>query len=210
MPLQTIRAVFAVLEMSLALDARWRGGELDRIVDHRHAALVGQLARRLEETGWVVHAEVSFSVYGERGSIDLLAWHLGMRALLVSEVKSSLNSVEETLRRHDVKVRLGPTIARERFGLRATTCARLLVLPDESTARRRVAAHATVLARSYPIRGSAARSWLRAPISDAALLLFLSPARGGRSVQSAGAGHRVRASRKTVLDGRSRAGRVPG
>ncbi len=140
MPLQTIRAVFAVLEMSLALDARWRGGELDRIVDHRHAALVGQLARRLEETGWVVHAEVSFSVYGERGSIDLLAWHLGMRALLVSEVKSSLNSVEETLRRHDVKVRLGPTIARERFGLRATTCARLLVLPDEfdgpSTRRR--------------------------------------------------------------------------
>ncbi len=209
MPLRIVRSVFAVPEMSLALEARWRGGELDRIVDHRHAALVGHLAGRLEAAGWVVQVEVSFSVCGERGSIDLLAWHAGTRAHLLSEVRSSLNAVEETLRRHDVKVRLGPAIARERFGWSATTCSRLPVMPDESTARRRVAALGVVLARSYPIRGPAARSWIRAPTGEAALLLFLSPARGGRRGHSAGARHRIRASRKAALDDRSRAGRVP-
>jgi hypothetical protein len=55
-------------------------------------------------------------VFGERGSIDLLAWHESSRTLLVIELKTELTSVEETLRRHDSKVRLAPGIARERFG----------------------------------------------------------------------------------------------
>jgi hypothetical protein len=40
---------------------------------------------------------VTFSIYGERGSIDLLAWHSETRTLLVVELKSELTSIEETL-----------------------------------------------------------------------------------------------------------------
>ena len=95
---------------------RWRGGDIDRVADEGHAALVGRVASMLEGLGWQVGPEVSFSVFGERGSIDLLAWHPTARILLVIEVKTSLNSVEEMLRRQDVKVRLAAGIANERFG----------------------------------------------------------------------------------------------
>src|SRR4029079_17838803 len=81
-------------------------GDIDRVADEGHAALVGLVAALLEGLGWQVRPEVSFSVFGERGSIDLVAWHPTARILLVVEVKTSLNSVEETLRRHDLKVRL--------------------------------------------------------------------------------------------------------
>ncbi|HEY4190087.1 MAG TPA: hypothetical protein VGM28_06685, partial [Candidatus Limnocylindrales bacterium] len=56
-------------------------------------------------------------IYGERGSIDILAWHAATRTLLIVEVKTEIASAEEMLRRHDAKVRLGPAIGRERFGI---------------------------------------------------------------------------------------------
>jgi hypothetical protein len=78
----------------------------------------------------------------------LLAWHARTRTLLVIELKSELTSVEETLRRHDVKMRLASRIALERFRWQAAIVGRLLVLPDERTARRRVAADFGVLGRT--------------------------------------------------------------
>ena len=65
-------------------------------------------AALLEAEGWLTAAEVTYSGYGERGSIDLLAFHPATRTLLVVEVKTEIASVEETLRRHDAKVRLAP------------------------------------------------------------------------------------------------------
>ena len=32
---------------------------------------------------WIVEPEVSFSIYGERGVIDILAWHPTSRILLL-------------------------------------------------------------------------------------------------------------------------------
>ena len=195
MPLGLVRAVLGALEMELQLVARWRGGELDRLVDEGHAILVGVTSSLLEALGWEVQVEVSFSVYGERGSIDLLAWHAATRTLLVVEVKTSLNSVEETLRRLDVKVRLAARIARERLGWDAAATAFALVLPDSATSRRRVGRHARVLDRAFPTRGRAARAWLKAPVRSAGLLLFLSDApRAGVSRQIAPR-QRVRTSR---------------
>ena len=170
-----VRRVLRALEIDLALDARWRGGELDRLADEDHAALVGRIAQVLEAAGWSVRAEVSYSIYGERGSIDLRAWHLGSRILLVVEVKTTLNSVEETLRRHDAKVRLAGVIAKERFGWEPTAVARLLALPDETTARRRVARHEAVLRRTYGLRAREVRRWLRDPMGGPGMLTFLSP-----------------------------------
>jgi hypothetical protein len=133
------------------------------MLDERHARLGAEFARFLERPGWTVSPEVTFSVYGERGSIDLLAWHPSTRALLVIELKSELTSVEETLRRLDVKVRLAPRIAAERFGWRAATIGRLQVFPNDRTARRKVAAHSGILDRVFHDSPGAVRRWLRQP-----------------------------------------------
>jgi hypothetical protein len=89
-------------------------------------------------------------------------------------VKTELTSIEETLRRHDVKVRLAPSIARERFGWDVIAVARVLVLPDDRTIRRQVERHDAILRRAYPLRGIELNRWLQAPSGPASGLLFLS------------------------------------
>ena len=89
-------SLVAAAAIASALDAtavdrpvlRWQGEELDSLLDEAHARLVDEVVRRLTVLGWVVAVEVSFSRYGERGSIDVLAWHPECRALVVIEVKS--------------------------------------------------------------------------------------------------------------------------
>ncbi len=175
-----LRAVARALDAELVIALRWHGGEIDRLADEAHAALVGATIVLLESLGWLTQPEVSFSVYGERGSIDILAWHPTRRILLVVEVKTELVSVEETLRRHDAKERLAAAIARERFGWEVATVGRLLVFPASSTERRRVERHAAVLDRAYPDRGTAARRWLRNPTGPFRGLLFIADPRARR------------------------------
>jgi len=95
-------------------------------------------------------------------------------ALLVIEVKSDVTAVEATFRKHDEKVRIANTLAPSRFGRAATSVSRLLVVPNSSTARRRIAQHAPLFRRVYPLRGAAVKAWLRAPVSAAGGLLFVS------------------------------------
>ena len=192
MTLRSVRQALRALEMDLDLVPRWRGGDLDRLADEDHAALVGRIAMTLEAIGWQTQAEVSYSVYGERGSIDLLAWHSATRTLLVVEVKTALTSVEETLRRHDMKVRLAPTIASERFEWTARATTRLLVLPDDSTSRRRVARDRFLLDGAYPLRGRSASTWLRTPSVGSGLLVFLSGIPGMSGSRGPAARRRVR------------------
>lgn len=173
MPIGKLRRIAAALEADLPIGIRWRGGDLDRLIDEGHAVLVGRIAATLRDLGWDVRLEVSFSVYGERGSIDVLAWHPTARILLVVEVKTELVAIEETLRKHDQKVRLAPRIAAEQFGWLAIGTARLLVLPSLSTPRRRVERHATVMDVAYPLRGTSLRRWIASPTEPAAGLLFL-------------------------------------
>ena len=45
---------------------------------------------------WVAVPEVTFSIYGERGAIDILAWHEPTRSLLVIELKTELVDIQET------------------------------------------------------------------------------------------------------------------
>ena len=175
--LSTIRSVLRTLEIDLDLVPRWHGGDIDRLVDEGHALLAGVLTSILIADGWLVHPEVSFSQYGERGSIDLLAWHPATRTLLVIEIKSSLNNVQETLRRQDAKVRLAARIARERFGWDARATASMLAMPDTTTSRRRAERHNRVLGQVFAVRGREARAWLKAPIGAPGLLLFLADVR---------------------------------
>ena len=168
----TLGRVFDAVEAELLLSVRWRGGELDRLADRVHARLVELVTQRLARLGWQVFPEVTFSHFGERGSIDVLAWDPVERAVVIGEIKSEVNAVEETLRRHDVKVRLATVIVRERFGVAPRTISKLLVLPDSSTARRRVAEHASTFARAYPDRGAVVRARLATRNGAFAGILF--------------------------------------
>ena len=181
------RALGAELRISL-----WfRGAELDRLMDEGHAALVGAIIARLESLGWETRPEVTFAVYAERGSIDVVAWHAATRTLLVVEVKTELVSIEETLRRLDVKVRNVAEVVSERFGWRPLRVARLLVLPDDTTTRSHVRRHDAVLLRAFPLRGPRIRAWLREPSGAVGGLLFAPYTRGARTRRPASARKRV-------------------
>jgi len=169
-----IEKCIAALDARLVLTVSHRGAEVDRLLDERHAALVAAITQLLRALGWEVRVEVSFNEYGERGSIDVVAWHEACRALVIIEVKSELASIEGTLRPFGVKCRLAATIVGKQFGWRPVVMARILVLPEESSARRAVARHAEVLDRSLPARSRALRAWLRDPNSPIGGIWFLS------------------------------------
>lgn len=175
----TLRAVTAAVDATLSIDLRWRGAEVDRLLDEKHARVLGATIEYLTPHGWTVEVEVSYSVYGERGSIDILAWHDRSRALLVIEVKSELVSLEAMLRKLDEKARLAGTIGRERFGWRPDSVARMLVLPSNSTERRRVARHGASLDAALALRYDELRAWLRRPVGSVSGLLFVADGSAG-------------------------------
>jgi transcriptional regulator with XRE-family HTH domain len=190
--LRTIRSVYRAVGAQFNGDVRWRGPELDRVMDEAHATLVGRFVVLLKDLGWQTVVEATFSRFGERGSIDILAWHPAFRSLLIVEVKSILVSIEELLRRLDIKVRLAPRMAAEIFGARPVSVNRIVVLPDVRTERRRVARHAGIFAAALPARGRDVTGWLRAPSGSLAGLLFLTNTHGGGVSQDSGGSYRVR------------------
>ena len=132
----------------------------------------------LRATGWDVAVEVSFALGGERGSIDVLAWHPVRRALVVIEVKSVTPDVQAMLYGIDRKARLGPDIARAR-GWDVRTAARLLVVWDTRTNRRRIEAHASSIRAALPAGTREVLAWLRDPVSaPPAGIWFVTDVRG--------------------------------
>lgn len=192
--LGALREIAGALGAEVVLTIRWRGADVDRLRDEDHARIVAVVAALLVAHGWLVQPEVTFAHFGERGSIDLLAFHPVTGALLVVEVKTDIASAEETLRRLDVKVRLAGRIAAERFGWRPRGVSRLMAVADSSTQRRRVARHDGVFGPVLPLRGWAARGWLGTPNGPAGLLLFLSPTRQAGARRGPATIRRVRAS----------------
>jgi transcriptional regulator with XRE-family HTH domain len=187
-----LRSIFAALGASFDGFVRWRAGELDRLLDARHAVLLDLSARELVPWGWGIHPEVTYSEFGERGSIDLLAVRPEERAVVVIEVKGDITTVEGTIRKHAEKTRLAATIVQRMFGWRPECVGRVLVLPEESTARRAIRRHETTFRAAYPATSRVVRSWLRSPAGSISGIWFLSlkHARVGRRV--AGGQRRVR------------------
>ena len=111
-----IRAVARALEIRVDLVPRWRAGDLDRLLNSSHSALHESVARtfRAELPAWILAPEVSFSIFGERGVIDILAWHPGRRALLVIELKTDLADINELVGTFDRKRRLARQVAESR------------------------------------------------------------------------------------------------
>jgi len=117
--------VVAALGGYLSVRIQYHGEGLDRLRDQRHAALVDRIVTRLRSDGWEVATEVSFNIFGERGSIDILAFEPTTGALLVIEVKTVVPDVGGMLATLDRKVRLARELADAR-GWRTRTVGRLL------------------------------------------------------------------------------------
>jgi hypothetical protein len=176
----TLRRLFAAVDARWEPVVSWRGGEIERLLDAQHARLVGAVVRDLGRRDWIVEMEVTYSEFGERGSIDVLAWKKDVAVALVVEVKSELVSVEATLRKLDEKVRLiRDKLGVARFGARPRTVGRLLVLPRSSTERRRVDRAQAVLGTALPDRGDIVRAWLRAPDRSLNGILFVADTNPG-------------------------------
>jgi hypothetical protein len=160
------------------------------------------MARQFQQYGsWVFEPEVSFSIFGERGVIDVLGWHREARVVLVIELKSEFVDINEGMGTLDRNVRLAERIARER-GWDSIAASAWLVVADTRTNRRALAAHATVLRAKYPADGRTIRSWLRRPVGRVLALSFMpnvadvNVGRGTRPVR------RVVGSRKTRVASR--------
>lgn len=157
----------------LAIDLRVDGER--PLTDARHAELQNWLVGVLRLAGWIADAEVSFNHYGDRGRIDILAFHPTSRCMLVVEIKTWFVDAQDLLGRLDVKRRIAPHLAAERNWATAATIP-ALVFTESSTTRRRIAAHAALFSH-YSRRGRAAMAWLRRPRgpSPSGVLLLVTP-----------------------------------
>ncbi len=174
--LQTVVGLAATLGARVDVRLLWHGEGLDRLLDVAHADLVERCLALLRSDGWEVATEVSFEIRGERGSIDILAFHAATGTLLVIEVKSTVPDMQAMLHGIDRKARLAAEIGRTR-GWAVQGVARLLVLPDDRTARRRVNEHAVTFHAALPDRNVAVRRWLKNPNGPIAGVLFLPDSR---------------------------------
>ena len=163
-----LRAVARALELEVGVSVRWRGGELERLLDAGHAAMHEEIARPFAATdGWGAVPEGSFSIFGERGVIDVLAWHVATKTVLVVELKTILVDVSALLGTMDRRRRLAIRIAAER-GWAADSVGTWIALGATSTNRRRVEAHRQTLRAAFPATGPDIRRWLRCPTGPVA------------------------------------------
>lgn len=188
--------IFGAVGASLESDVRWRGPALDRLLDERHAALVDVSVGHLVRHRWATGVEVTYAIFGERGSIDVLGGHVLHRAMVVEEIKADIVRMDDTIRKVDEKVRLvRRSIGRDHFGWQPDHVGRVLVLPDTDRARRQVRAHAATLDAAFPSRGAEVRAWLRSPVGPMAGILFVANISRGSATRSRVGIQRVRAAR---------------
>ena len=164
--LANIRAVAKALDVRVDLMPLWRAGDLDRLLNSRHSALHEQVARSFaKRPEWLAEPEVSFAIYGERGVIDILAWHSVRQMLLVIELKTDIADLNELVGTLDRKRRLAWRVARDRgweVG-EGTSVSAWLIVAEGHTNRRRIQAHQTMLRVVLPLDGRSMAGWLRDP-----------------------------------------------
>ena len=210
-PVGTLRKVARPLEIRVELLPRSRAGDLDRVVSARHSALAEEVVAWFERLGgWTLRPEVSFSIYGERGIVDLLAWHERRAALLVIELKTEIVDVGELLGTLDRKRRLAREIVRDLKWVPATVSTALIV-GDGMTNRRRVRAHAGTFSAALPDEGRTLRRWLLDPVGEVRALTFVSDNHQGNVRTGFTTVRRVRPrSEVSALTNSSRAKRATG
>lgn len=156
-----------------------RGGDAVRLLDDEHAAIVEHVATLLRDAGWSVEAEASFNHYGDRGRVDLLAFHPERGTLLIVEVKTEVTDLQALFGAIDVRERLASRLAGSR-GWTVRNVATLLAVADVERNRRTIRAHRTLFAR-FERHGMRVRAWLRRPRPRrSSLLLYVAAAAAAR------------------------------
>lgn len=158
-----LRRIVAAIGMHIDLVPKWKSVDLEREMVGAHDALQAAVLRLIRRTpGWVAEAEVTYSFFGDRGAIDILAWHAASRTLLIIELKTLLVEPAELKRKNDERRRRAHEIAAER-GWRPDTVSLWVILTETRTNRARVARNAEILLTSDTLDGRAMRAWLRQP-----------------------------------------------
>jgi transcriptional regulator with XRE-family HTH domain len=174
-----IRRYAAALGARFEGSVLWQGANLDRMLNRGHAQLHEAMARWLAEVGgWLVVPEVSFSARGERGVIDIVAWHGASRSLLVIELKTRIVDISNLMATMDIRRRMARAIAIDRGWDPAAIGVWVVSAPARTNARA-LAEHATVLRAKFPDDGRVMRRWLASPSGGVAALSFLPKVRLG-------------------------------
>jgi transcriptional regulator with XRE-family HTH domain len=166
-----LRRVARVLEARLELTIRSRSGDIERFGSAAHSALVETVITALREAGWTARPEVSFSVAGERGLIDIVAWHAPTRSLLLIEIKTEVVDVGEAIGTFDRKRRLAAVIARQ-LGFDPSSVSAALVIADTHTNHRRVQEHAATFGGTLQHSGQRLRAFVARPAGSIEALAF--------------------------------------
>jgi transcriptional regulator with XRE-family HTH domain len=195
--LDRLRAVAATLDIRVDVLGRWRAGDLDRLLNGGHSRLHESVARAFRDLPeWITAPEVSFAVYGERGVIDILAWHPRLHALLVIELKTDIADVNELIGTADRKRRLAVRVAIERGWIAAgdvpSSVSLWIILAGTRTNRRRLAAHAAMLRAAFPTDGRTIAGWLTNPSGSLSALSMWPDIHRGTSRPVRGPIRRVR------------------
>lgn len=98
------------LDVRIDLRPVGRSAELPRTLDEEHAAIVNALAAAFQAHDDRVEVEATFSEWGERGRIDLLAQF--ENRLVVGEIKTDLGDLQDLFGAMNAKARLGPSVAK--------------------------------------------------------------------------------------------------
>jgi transcriptional regulator with XRE-family HTH domain len=177
-----VRAHAAVLDIRVDWRVAGRGADVARLLDEEHAAIVETLAAWLTGAGWQVEAESSYSEYGERGRIDLLAFDQASGVLAVVEVKTELADLQDLFGSLSVKARLAPGLGR-RKAWQASRVVTVLAVAATAANRTIVGAHPALFSRFDG-------QWLRGrrlpQMGGDRLLLWIPPAAAGRRSWLAG------------------------
>lgn len=198
---EQLSAIATALRADVDLVLRWNGTELDRLLNAGHSAMHELVVGILAAAGWEVVPERSFSIWGERGVIDILAWHAATRTLLVVELKTEIVEVQRLIGTVDRYRRLAPQAVRE-LGWEPRVVAAWVAVADSPTNRRRLSEHAGVLRAAFPSDGRTVPGWLRSPAGPLAALSFLSDARVANRTAARSSRRRVRGASKPAA-GRS-------
>ncbi len=189
--LNSLRSIALALDARLDLLLRWQGGDLDRLINVRHNQMGEAVTAFLVGLGWQVMPEVSFSIYGERGVIDLLAWHAPSRTLLVIELKTEIVDPQGLLAVLGRKSRLALQVGHHQ-GWSPAAVATWSVIAEGSTNRARFARFGHLFGAALPTESRILLRWLRNPSGSVAGASFFSNFSHGGLMKSFATPMRVR------------------
>ena len=186
---RVLRQHAAALDLRLDYRVIGRGADVARTLDEEHAAVAEAVAQAFRTAGFLVFPEVSFSEWGERGRIDLVAFDVKTGTLVLVEIKTELADLQDLLGSIDIKRRLAPAVAKMKGWTPSRTVCVLAVASTDAN-RTRVADHSNLFVTWRP-------RWLRGgrlpERIDDEMLLWIPAAASGKRAWLAGR-RRVRIS----------------